>query len=92
MLQLFLCCVCMYVIQRIASLLEIAMGQRLPSTFEPKHVVRCALNRVTMANWEAILKWSLKHHDGTAAEPRIDEEVSNTLPASSISILLLYIT
>lgn len=39
------------------------------------HAFGCVLNRVTMANWEAIVKWSLKHQDGTAREPQIDEEV-----------------
>ena len=29
-----------------------------------------------MANWEALVKWSLKYHDGTRNEPQMDEEVN----------------
>ncbi|CAI8006568.1 hypothetical protein GBAR_LOCUS4792 [Geodia barretti] len=30
-----------------------------------------------MANWEALVKWSLKYHDGTRSEPRMDDEVGS---------------
>ena len=32
-------------------------------------------SKSNMANWEGLLKWSLKHHDGTSSEPQMDEEV-----------------